>query len=101
MKDPILYKFERFLNWWDEISENNIEYFMELGLDLRQKEAFDEFHQFVYELIKAKENNMPEDVIELKIRQLKDWLDSGYMTYEQILTIIGVSDGDEETCMYS
>ena len=39
MKDPILYKFERFLNWWDEISENNIEYFMELGLDLRQKEA--------------------------------------------------------------
>lgn len=53
---PILYKFERFLNWWDEISENNIEYFMELGLDLRQKEAFDEFHQFVYELIKAKEN---------------------------------------------
>ena len=45
---------------------------------------------------------MPEDIIELKIKQLKDWLDSGYMTYEQILTILGgVSDGDEETCMYS
>ena len=44
---------------------------------------------------------MPEDVIELKIKQLKNWLDSGYMTYEQLLTILGVSDGDEETCMYS
>ena len=30
---------------------------------------------------------MPEDVIELRIKQLKDWLDSGYMTYEQLLTI--------------
>ena len=30
---------------------------------------------------------MPEDAIELRIKQLKDWLDSGYMTYEQLLTI--------------
>ena len=39
---------------------------------------------------------MFEDVIELKIKQLKDWLDSGYMTYEQLLTVLGVSDGNEE-----
>ena len=39
---------------------------------------------------------MPEDVIELRIKQLKDWLDSGYITYEQLLTILGVSDGNEE-----
>lgn len=45
---------------------------------------------------------MPEDVIELRIKQLKDWLDSGYMTYEQLLTILGVSDGDEDNIdMYS
>ena len=44
---------------------------------------------------------MPEDVIELRIKQLKDWLDSDYMTYEQLLTILGVSDGNEETYMYS
>ena len=44
---------------------------------------------------------MPEDAIELRIKQLKDWLDSGYMTYEQLLTILGVSDENEETCMYS
>ena len=39
---------------------------------------------------------MPEDVIELRIKQLKDWLDSGYMTYEQLLIVLGVSDGNEE-----
>lgn len=39
---------------------------------------------------------MPEELIELRIRQLKDWLDSGYMTYEQLLTIIGGCDGNEE-----
>lgn len=39
---------------------------------------------------------MFEDETELKIKQLKDWLDSGYMTYEQLLTILGVSDGNEE-----
>ena len=49
----------------------------------------------------TRKSNMPEDVIELRIKQLKDWLDSGYMTYEQLLTILGVSDGNEETCMYS
>ena len=43
---------------------------------------------------------MPEDVIELRIKQLKDWLDSGYMTYEQLLTILGVSDGNEEEFDY-
>lgn len=32
---------------------------------------------------------MPEDVIELKIKQLKDWLDSGYITYEQLLILLG------------
>lgn len=44
---------------------------------------------------------MFEDEIELKIKRLKDWLDSGYMTYEQLLDIIGVSDGDEQIDMYS
>ena len=44
---------------------------------------------------------MSEDAIELRIKQLKDWLDSGYMTYEQLLEIIGVSDGNEEVDMYS
>ena len=44
---------------------------------------------------------MPEDVIELRIKQLKDWLDSGYMTYKQLLTIIGVSDENEEADMFS
>ena len=44
---------------------------------------------------------MPEDVIDLRIKQVKDWIDSGYMTYEQLLTILGVNDGNEETCMYS
>ena len=44
---------------------------------------------------------MSEDVLELRIKQLQDWLDSGYMSYEQLLTILGVSNGDEETCMYS
>ena len=44
---------------------------------------------------------MSEDAIELRIKQLKDWLDSGYMTYEQLLNIIGVSDEDEQIDMYS
>ena len=44
---------------------------------------------------------MPEDVIELRIKQLKDWLDSGYKTYEQLLDIIGVDNGNEEFDMYS
>ena len=44
---------------------------------------------------------MSEDAIELRIKQLKDWLDSGYMTYEQLLEIIGVNDGNEEVDMYS
>ncbi len=44
---------------------------------------------------------MPEDVIELRIKQLKDWLDSGYMTYEQLLEIIGVDNGNEQIDMYS
>lgn len=44
---------------------------------------------------------MSEDAVELRIKQLKDWLDSGYMTYEQLLEIIGVSDGNEEVDMYS
>ena len=39
---------------------------------------------------------MPEDVIDLRIKQVKDWIDSGYMTYEQLLNILGVSDGNEE-----
>ena len=44
---------------------------------------------------------MPEDVIELRIKQLKDWLDSGYMTYEQLLDIVGVNNGNEQIDMYS
>ena len=44
---------------------------------------------------------MFEDETELRIKQLKDWLDSGYMTYEQLLEIIGVNDGNEEFDMYS
>ena len=44
---------------------------------------------------------MSEDVIELRIKQLKDWLDSGYMTYEQLLTILGVDNGNEEFDMYA
>ena len=32
---------------------------------------------------------MSEDVIELRIKQLKNWLDSGYMTYEQLLILLG------------
>lgn len=39
---------------------------------------------------------MFEDETELKIKRLKDWLDSGYMTYEQLLDIIGVDNGNEE-----
>ena len=44
---------------------------------------------------------MSEDAIELRIKQLKDWLDSGYMTYEQLLEIIGVDNGNEEFDMYA
>lgn len=45
---------------------------------------------------------MPEDVIELRIKQLKDWLDSGYMTYEQLLTILGVYyEYEDNIDMYS
>ena len=44
---------------------------------------------------------MSEDAIELRIKQLKDWLDSGYMTYEQLLEIIGVDNGNEQIDMYS
>lgn len=44
---------------------------------------------------------MFEDEIELKIKRLKDWLDSGYMTYEQLLDIIGVDNGNEEFDMYA
>ena len=44
---------------------------------------------------------MSEDVIELRIKQLKDWLDSGYMTYEQLLDIIGVNNENEQIDMYS
>ena len=44
---------------------------------------------------------MFEDAIELKIKRLKDWLDSGYMTYEQLLEIIGVDNGNEQIDMYS
>ena len=44
---------------------------------------------------------MSEDAIELRIKQLKNWLDSGYMTYEQLLEIIGVDNGNEEFDMYS
>ena len=47
MKDNILDKFEEFLHWWNQISENNIEYFMELGLDERQAIAF----KYVDELV--------------------------------------------------
>ena len=32
---------------------------------------------------------MFEDEIELKIKQLQDWLDSGYMSYEQLLILLG------------
>ena len=32
---------------------------------------------------------MSEDVLELKIKQLQDWLDSGYMSYEQLLILLG------------
>ena len=56
---------------------------------------------YTYTINKEERVTMPEDVIELRIKQLKDWLDSGYMTYEQLLTILGVSDGNEETYMYS
>ena len=44
---------------------------------------------------------MFEDEMELKIKRLKDWLDSGYMTYEQLLDIVGVDNGNEEFDMYS
>ena len=44
---------------------------------------------------------MFEDEIELKIKRLKDWIDSGYMTYEQLLDIVGVDNGNEEFDMYS
>ena len=44
---------------------------------------------------------MFEDEIELKIKRLKDWLDSGYMTYEQLLDIVGVDNGNEEFDMYA
>ena len=44
---------------------------------------------------------MFEDAIELKIKQLKDWLDSGYMTYEQLLDIVGVNNENEQIDMYS
>lgn len=44
---------------------------------------------------------MFEDELELKIKRLKDWLDSGYMTYEQLLDIVGVDNGNEEFNMYS
>ena len=39
---------------------------------------------------------MPEDVIDLRIKQVKNWIDSGYMTYEQLLNILGVSNGSEQ-----
>lgn len=44
---------------------------------------------------------MFEDEMELKIKRLKDWLDSGYMTYEQLLDIVGVDNGNEEFDMYA
>ena len=44
---------------------------------------------------------MSEDAIELRIKQLKNWLDSGYMTYEQLLEIIGVDNENEQIDMYS
>lgn len=44
---------------------------------------------------------MSEDAIELRIKQLKNWLDSGYMTYEQLLDIIGVDNENEQIDMYS
>ena len=44
---------------------------------------------------------MSEDAIELRIKQLKDWLDSGYMTYEQLLDIVGIDNENEQIDMYS
>lgn len=32
---------------------------------------------------------MPEDIIELRIKQLKQWLDSGHIIYEQLLILLG------------
>ena len=44
---------------------------------------------------------MSEDAVELRIKQLKDWLDSGYMTYEQLLDIVGIDNENEQIDMYS
>ena len=44
---------------------------------------------------------MFEDETELRIKQLKNWLDSGYMTYEQLLDIVGVDNENEQIDMYS
>lgn len=43
---------------------------------------------------------MSEDALELRIKQLQDWLDSGYMTYKQLFTILGVSNENEEEFDY-
>lgn len=43
---------------------------------------------------------MSEDVLELRIKQIQDWLDSGYMSYEQLLTILGISNENEEEFDY-
>ena len=39
---------------------------------------------------------MSEEAIDLRIKQVTDWIDSGYMPYEQLFNILGVSDGNEE-----
>ena len=32
---------------------------------------------------------MPTELLEQRIKQLKQWLDSGHITYEQLLTLLG------------
>ena len=44
---------------------------------------------YTYTINKEERVTMPEDVIELRIKQLKNWLDSGYITYEQLLILLG------------
>lgn len=43
---------------------------------------------------------MSEDVLELRIKQIQDWIDSGYMSYEQLFTILGIGDENEEEFNY-
>ena len=47
-------------------------------------------------------NIMSNEVLDLKVKQIKNWIDSGYMTFDELLETLGVYyEYEDNIDMYS